>query len=61
MINLLNVFDTFDDLPINSIMVFDTVEEIFPEIMLPKSLMSIATNNLCLMVIGGSVSVIQYE
>ncbi|KAM7497631.1 hypothetical protein LguiA_022045 [Lonicera macranthoides] len=60
-INPLNVFDTVDDLKNNSIMVFDTVEEVFHEIMLPKSLVSIATHNLCLMVIGGSLSVIQYE
>ncbi|KAM7502976.1 hypothetical protein LguiB_001880 [Lonicera macranthoides] len=42
-------------------MVFDTVEEVFREKMLPKSLVSIATRNLCLKAIGDSLSVIQYE
>ncbi|KAM7497629.1 hypothetical protein LguiA_022043 [Lonicera macranthoides] len=42
----LDVFDIFDDLENNSIMVFDTVEEVFRGIMLPKSLVSIATHNL---------------
>ncbi|KAM7502971.1 hypothetical protein LguiB_001875 [Lonicera macranthoides] len=56
-----NLFDTADDLVINSIMVFDTVEEVFRVIMLPKSLVSTVTHDLCLMVIGGSLSVIQYE
>ncbi|KAM7497633.1 hypothetical protein LguiA_022047 [Lonicera macranthoides] len=56
-----DVYDIVDDLENNSIMVFDTVEEVFREIMLPKSLVSIATHNLRPMVIGGSLSVIQCE
>ncbi|KAM7502980.1 hypothetical protein LguiB_001884 [Lonicera macranthoides] len=59
-----HVFDTVDDLRINSIMVFDIVEEAFHKIMLPKSLVSIANDKfdkLCLRVIWGSVSVMQYE
>ncbi|KAM7497630.1 hypothetical protein LguiA_022044 [Lonicera macranthoides] len=56
-----NLFDTVDDIAINSIMVFDTVEEVFRMIMLPKSLASAVTPNLRLMVIGGSLSVIQCE
>ncbi|KAM7502975.1 hypothetical protein LguiB_001879 [Lonicera macranthoides] len=61
VINPLNVFDTVDDLRINSIMVFDIVEESFREIMLPKSLVSIANDKLRLTVLWGSVSVMQYE
>lgn len=61
VINPLNVFDSVDDLAISSVMVFDIVEEAFRKIMMPKSLVSTATHNLCLKVIGGSLSVIQYE
>ncbi|KAM7497637.1 hypothetical protein LguiA_022051 [Lonicera macranthoides] len=60
-INPPNLFDTVDDLASNSIMVFETAEEVFREIMLPKSLVSIATRNLRLKAIGDSLSVIQYE
>ncbi|KAM7497641.1 hypothetical protein LguiA_022055 [Lonicera macranthoides] len=60
-ISPLSLFDTVDDLAINSIMVFDIVEEVFREKMLPKILVSIATRNLCLKAIGDSLSVIQYE
>lgn len=45
----------------DSIMLFDTVDEVFRRIMLPKSLMTIATHNLSLKVIRGSLSVIEYD
>ncbi|KAM7502967.1 hypothetical protein LguiB_001871 [Lonicera macranthoides] len=61
LVDDIEMFDIGDNPENNSIMVFDTIEEVFRKIMLPKSLVSTATNSLHPMVIGGSLSVIQYE
>ncbi|KAM7497628.1 hypothetical protein LguiA_022042 [Lonicera macranthoides] len=60
LVDDIEIDDICDNPENNSIMVFDTIEEVFRKIMLPKSLVSIGTNSLHPMVIGGSLSVIQY-